>query len=108
MMRRTLNKLLCCIVVAACSVFSTTRAEARHGSVDLSNFTCEAFLQAIADGREEEMRGLAIWLDGYMASIADDKVMNWKNFEQFFDELLVYCRGHGSSNLLEAAHDAGN
>jgi len=107
-MRKTLNKLLCCIVVAACSVFSTARAEVGRGNVDLSNFTCGALLQAIADGREEEMHGLAIWMDGYMASIAGDKVVNWKNFEQFYDELLVYCRGHGSSNLLEAAHDAGN
>jgi hypothetical protein len=107
-MHKSLNQLLCCIVLAACSAFSTARAEDSRPDVDISSFTCKALLQAIADGREEEMHGMAIWLDGYMASIAGDKVMNWKNFEKFYDELLVYCRGHGASDLLEAAHDAVN
>jgi hypothetical protein len=109
MMRSARDMLLARVtLLAACSGFLPAHADDGLAIIDPTLFACSAFLQSLEDGHETEMRDLTIWLDGYLASIAGDRIMNRKNFRQFFDELLVYCRAHEASTLMEAAHHAGD
>lgn len=103
-----MNKLLCCIAMAACSGFSTAHAADDRPEIDITRFTCEAFMQELQNGQAQDMRNLAIWLDGYLTSITGEKSLNWKSLQQFFDDLVEYCRAHSKSDLFEAAHNSGN
>ncbi|MCX7628097.1 MAG: hypothetical protein N2Z69_06775 [Methylophilaceae bacterium] len=92
-------------MLAASAGFSP--AHAVNGPViDLTAFTCAAFLQALEDGHADEMRDLSIWLDGYLASMTGDTRLDWNNLRQFFDDLYVHCRMQQGRDLLSAAHEA--
>lgn len=86
---------------------TATFADDKPKNIDLSNFTCKEFLHSMQNGHEQEMRSLAMWLDGYLGGISGNTEVDWQELKQYTDELITYCRNNPASVMREAARKAG-
>ena len=91
----------------ACCGAGLARAENKHSNIDLSTFTCKDFLSAMQQGQEQEMRSLAMWLDGYLSGISGNTEVDWQELRQYSNDLVAYCRDNPASVMREAALKAG-
>ena len=83
------------------------RKRSQSQNIDFGTYTCRSFLEEVAQGSEEDVGVVMMWLDGYLSGVSGDTVLNWKEFERFAERLVEYCVDHGSVRLLDAARRKG-
>lgn len=94
------------------AILATTVALPAHATdhpanIDLTTYTCGQFMRSIQDDPANEVLKLALWLDGYLASISGDTHIHWDNVKEFSADLTDYCRRNSNSTLMDAARNAG-
>ncbi|MEO5362716.1 MAG: HdeA family protein [Magnetococcus sp. DMHC-8] len=92
------------------SLLLAAPAQARKQSqsqINFGTYTCGAFLADAAQGSEEDIGIVLMWLDGYLSGVSGDTVWKQKDFEEFSERLANYCATHGNAKLLEAARKKG-
>ncbi|MBF0583177.1 MAG: hypothetical protein HQL80_02950 [Magnetococcales bacterium] len=105
-----MKKLSALVAVLSLALIVSTPAQARKSRNEVINFgsyTCQAFLEEAAQGSEEDVGIVLMWLDGYLSGISGDTVFNMKEFGEFSERLAEYCSRHGNVKLLDAAERKG-
>ncbi|MBF0417336.1 MAG: hypothetical protein HQL86_03700 [Magnetococcales bacterium] len=77
------------------------------GNIDFGSYTCGQFLKEAANGNEEDIGVVLMWLDGYLSGVSGDTVWRPSDFTRFSERLANHCASHPSVNLLEAAKSKG-
>lgn len=104
---KSLNAILPFLCV---SLLAATPVQARKQSQDTLNFgtyTCRAFLEDAAQGSEEDIGIILMWIDGYLSGVSGDTVWKLNDFGEFSERLADYCSKHGNVKLLDAAKKKG-
>jgi acid stress chaperone HdeB len=97
--------LLCLALLLATPGEARKRGSSQN--IDFGTYTCRSFLEEVAQGSEEDVGVVMMWIDGYLSGVSGDTVLNWKEFERFAERLVEYCAEHGSVRLLDAAKRKG-
>lgn len=103
-------KKLINIVFLCASLLVASPVYARKQSQDIINFgtyTCRAFLEDAAQGSEEDIGIVLMWIDGYLSGVSGDTVWRMNDFGEFSERLAEYCSRHGHVKLLDAAREKG-
>ena len=101
---------LFCIVMASVALMSVPAHAAKiqkNEKIDFSVFTCHAFLDRFTGFDREDASTMLVWIDGYLAGVSSDTVLDFDNLEKYSEEIVDYCKTHGNRLFLEAARMAG-
>ncbi|WP_193771120.1 HdeA/HdeB family chaperone [Candidatus Magnetaquicoccus inordinatus] len=105
-----MKKLILASVVSIMTLATTQVADAKRAvspDIDFGRYTCQQFLEEVANSGEDDVGALLLWLDGYLSGVTGDTVLKWKEFEQFTEKLVNRCSSRGGEKLLDAARKVG-
>ena len=105
-----MKKLKAVILLLCVSLFMAVPGHAKKQSqsqINFGTYTCQAFLQDVAQGSEADVGVVLMWLDGYLSGVSGDTVWKEKEFGEFSERLVDHCSKHGNQKLLDAAKEKG-
>lgn len=78
-----------------------------NDNIDFGAINCRTFIEDVANGSEDDVGALMLWLDGYLSGVSGDTVLRFDSLEEFGGNLVDHCARRGGDNLLDAAKRVG-
>lgn len=76
-------------------------------NINFGVITCGEFMEGMAEGSDEDIAVVLMWIDGYLSGVSGDTVLNWRNLERFSAKLVDYCDRKPQVKVLDAAEEVG-
>lgn len=104
-----MNKLLTvsALTVGLTLAGATDAKRMQQQDIDFGTITCQEFLQDVANGSEDDIAAVMLWIDGYLSGVSGDTVLHFDGLEQFGSSLIDRCAERGKERLLDAARKVG-
>ncbi|GAB0055831.1 hypothetical protein SIID45300_00128 [Candidatus Magnetaquicoccaceae bacterium FCR-1] len=101
------SSLAFCTVLLAMNPVHAKKQSQDSGNIDFGSYTCGQFLKEAAEGDEEDIGVVLMWIDGYLSGVSGDTVWKPSDFTRFSERLANHCASNPKTNLLEAAKSKG-
>ncbi|MBF0261766.1 MAG: hypothetical protein HQL97_08045 [Magnetococcales bacterium] len=107
MKKFVLSSMVFCAALFAMNPVHAKKQSQDSGNIDFGSYTCGQFLKEAAEGDEEDIGVVLMWIDGYLSGVSGDTVWKPSDFTHFSERLANYCASHQNVKLLDAAKSKG-